>query len=454
MALITSAASGNFNAGATWNGGVVPTVGDEARASNGHTITITANATCDEVSNEGTGIFTLNDGITLTANVTAKSTTSNRSVVQFTAASPATGTIVGNVLSGATSTNSGAVNNTSSGTLTITGNCTGGSGTTAYGANNASTGTLNITGNATGGSGSNAHGANNNSSGTLNITGNATGGSGINAHGATNASTGTLTITGNATGGSVGLGAFNNSSGTLTITGNATGGSGSNASGATNSSTGTLTITGNATGGSGSNAFGANNNSSGILNVNGIAEGGTTNGAAGVNGANAAGTINLGRAKGNEFGVGSAGIVAGFGAVTLQSHILKVKEIEFGTRGMAPISGPAFIEDVATNVAVFRKTPSGRKTLSDPTNTAGLIPAQADVRSGVSYNNGNNTGSCAVPASGSVALGVAVDAGFGTAVLTPAAVWDYALSSAASVNGSIGQKLSRAATPADIVALG
>jgi len=202
MALITSAATGNFSAGATWTGGVVPTVGDEARASTGHTITIDVDTTCDEVSNAGTGIFTLADGVTLTANVVHKSTTANRNVVQFTAASPAQGYIVGNVTSGTVSVNTGAVNNTSTGTLTITGNVTGGSANLAHGALNASTGTLTITGNVTGGSGgSSANGARNASTGTLTITGNATGGSAANAIGANNISTGTLTITGNATGG-------------------------------------------------------------------------------------------------------------------------------------------------------------------------------------------------------------------------------------------------------------
>jgi hypothetical protein len=152
MALITSAASGNFSAGATWTGGVVPGVGDEARASNGHTITIDVDATCDEVSNAGTGLFILADGVTLTANVTAKSTTVTRNVVQFTSASPAVGFIVGDVTGATVSGITGAVNNTSSGTLTITGNVTGGSAGNAFGCNNASTGTLTITGNATGGS--------------------------------------------------------------------------------------------------------------------------------------------------------------------------------------------------------------------------------------------------------------------------------------------------------------
>jgi len=49
-----------------------------------------------------------------------------------------------------------------------------------------------------------------------------------------------------------------------------------------------------------------------------------------------------------------------------------------------------------------------------------------DVRSGTVYASGNLTGTLAVPAAGSVALGVPVDATTGTAVLTPEAVWSAA----------------------------
>ena len=144
MALIVTAATGNFNAGATWVGGVVPTIGDEARASTGHTITITANATCDEVSNAGTGIFTLNDGVTLTANVTSKTTTASRNCLQFTANSPAIGYIIGNCTGGTVSIAQG-VNNSGTGTLNITGNSISSTGVASFGVNNSGTGTTNIT---------------------------------------------------------------------------------------------------------------------------------------------------------------------------------------------------------------------------------------------------------------------------------------------------------------------
>jgi hypothetical protein len=206
MALITSAASGNFSAGATWTGGVVPTVGDEARASTGHTITIDVNTACDEISNAGTGKFVINDGVTLTANVTHKGETNTTRCLEFSAASPATASIVGNCVGGGGANRIG-VANLGTGTLNITGNCTAGNAlspfTGLHAVNNASSGAINITGNCLGspsGAGAGA-GANNNSTGTLSITGNAEGGAGsnVNAPGANNNTTGTLSIIGTVT---------------------------------------------------------------------------------------------------------------------------------------------------------------------------------------------------------------------------------------------------------------
>jgi hypothetical protein len=221
MALIVSAATGSFSAGATWTGGVVPGVGDEARASTGHTVTIDVNTTCDEVSNAGTGIFTLASGVTLTANVTNKSTTIGRTCLQFTAASPAQAFIVGNC-TGGPSNDTIAVANTSSGSLTITGNITGVTAR-AYGINNASTGTVTVTGNVTGGAGTvNPYGINNASTGTVTVTGNVTGGSSTTGHGIGAASTGTINVVGNIDAGIGGNGIFSTTAFTLKATGNVT----------------------------------------------------------------------------------------------------------------------------------------------------------------------------------------------------------------------------------------
>ena len=221
MALIVSAASGNFNVGATWVGGVVPTIGDEAQAANGHTITITANANCDLVSNTGTGIFTLNGGVTLTANVTNKSTTASRNCVQFLATAPAIAEIAGNITGGSVN---GAVGIlvSSTGRLNVTGNITGGSGASAYGLSQPSNSDIYITGNIMGGSGNNAWGiTTSNTTANVIVTGNVTGGTNTGATGFYHWGTGTAIITGIATGGTLGGttggGLHNNIGGLVTI---------------------------------------------------------------------------------------------------------------------------------------------------------------------------------------------------------------------------------------------
>jgi len=403
MALIVSAATGNFNAGATWVGGVVPTIGDEAQAATGHTITITANTTCDLISNAGTGIFTLNDGVTLTANVTNKTTTASRACMQFTGSS-----------------------------ATIVGNVTSGPATSAIGINNVSTGTVNVTGTVTGGSGSFAYGLYNSSTGRFVVTGNVTGGSGGSANAVQGQGNGNITITGNVTA-SGGLGVNNVGTGTVTITGNVLA---SGALGVSNASTGTVTITGNSTG---AGAAGVNNASTGTVTITGIATAGNTG--AGVNNAST-GTINLGRAKGNTYGPGNtSGLSPTPGAANAGLGIIEIQEIEYGTFGMSPTSGTGIrLKKLTSNVAVFNYCDTaGAKTLIDATQNAAM-PAATDVRNGVSYASGALTGTCKVPASASVAFGVPVDNTTGTAALTPASVWDHLLSAITS-SSTIGTLL-------------
>jgi hypothetical protein len=237
MALITSAASGNFSAGATWTGGVVPGVGDEARASTGHTVTIDVNTTCDEVSNAGTGKFVLADGVTLTANVTAKGTAV---CLEFTAASPAGAFIVGNV-SGSTLATGIGITNTLSGTLTITGNVISGTTTNVHGILNNSSGIINVTGNvtpsATAGGNPTPNAIQNAATGTINVTGAVSGGggTGIGAgmRGIQNNSTGTVVVVGacnaGAGAGTTPAAIFNNSTGAVTVTGDCTATNQSNA---------------------------------------------------------------------------------------------------------------------------------------------------------------------------------------------------------------------------------
>ena len=453
MALILSAASGNFNAGATWVGGVVPTTGDEARASTGHTITITANATCTEISNAGSGTFVLNSGVTLTANVTNKTTTFNVNCLSFSAVSPATATIVGNVTGGVASNGSpvagaGAILNSSSGTLLVQGNVVGGTNVICIGAFNSSTGTISVTGNVTGGTGNTCYGSYNFSTGTISISGNVAGGSGANAVGAINSAAGTYTITGNVSGGTisnaigvnnastgvvtitsttitstVAIAVSNSGGGTVNITGNVTGGTAVNSYGVSNPGTGTINVTGNVTGGTvlGS-SHGLYNALSGIVAIVGICTGGTA-GAAGVVNATT-GTVRATRAKGNAYGPSnSAGLVGSVGITNVAIGICEIEQLEYGTFGMSPTSGTGIrLKKANSNVAVFNYCDTaGAKTLIDATANAEM-PASTDVRSGVSYASGAATGSCAVPAASSVAFGVPVDATTGTATLTAANV--------------------------------
>ena len=88
------------------------------------------------------------------------------------------------------------------------------------------------------------------------------------------------------------------------------------------------------------------------------------------------------------------------------------------------------------------------------------MPAASDVRNGVSYASGAATGSCAVPAAGSVALGVPVDATLGTAVLTAAAIRaelatelgriDAAVSSRLAPNGTLATVTNLTNAPASV----
>lgn len=387
MALILSAATGNFNAGATWVGGIVPSVGDEARAQTGHTITITANATCTEISNAGTGLFILNSGVTLTANCTHKSATVNVNLLQFNSAAPATASIVGNVTGAtvASTTVLGAVNNTSTGTLTITGNCIGGSAIVAIGANNNSIGTLNITGNCTGGSGATCDGANNNANGTLNITGNCTGGSGSNASGAENLN-GSLTIVGNVTAAAA-FGVRNVGTGSVTITGSITAAA---ATGVSNASTGSVTITGNITA---STAAGVTNSSTATLTISG--------------------------------GTYTASTVANAVISTNASSVVRASgSFIYASNGFVPINTPKFILLSTPTLSKTSYALNGSTTYVDmftADNSLGQA-AITDVRFGTVYASGALTGVAYIPAAGSVAAGTPVDNTVGTATLTAANV--------------------------------
>jgi len=256
-----------------------------------------------------------------------------------------------------------------------------------------------VNGTVTGGSGSGAYGVQNNSTGTVNVT-TAIGGSGQYAYGACNYSSGTVNVT------------------------TAIGGSGQYAYGAYNYSSGTVNVT-TAIGGSGGSAYGAYNGSSGTLRCK--------------------------RAIGNNYGPGGSHSNNNPGVVgnNTVGQVTTVEEIEFGPYGAQPVTGAVLLLDKSTNEAQFRLALAGAtKTLLDATASCDY-PAESDVRSGVEYDNGDMTGTCAVPAPEYVAYGVAVDDTVGTALLTPdaaaQAVWEYAGGSGRTLT-SFGSLVSDIAT--------
>jgi hypothetical protein len=261
--------------------------------------------------------------------------------------------------------------------------------------------------------------------------------SGSVPNGSVHSGSGTVNITGNVIGGTNSTGFSLTGSGTVNITGNVSApstGSGISHSGAV----GTLNITGNVSGAAGS-GVGVLVFSSGACNIVGTATGGVATAGVGVTGS---GTVTITRAKGNGFGNGSVGLSAAVGVSAVQNANCRVYEIEYGDLGQSPTSGPIILLDATSNVAIMYRTSGGKKTLIDSAASAGY-PAPSNVRSGVSYANGNQTGTCAVPAPSSVALGVAVDNTTGTAVLTQANV-ETALASFSS------GRLSNCATVASV----
>jgi hypothetical protein len=124
---------------------------------------------------------------------------------------------------------------------------------------------------------------------------------------------------------------------------------------------------------------------------------------------------------------------------------ITVKEIEQGVFGYVPIQGYVRLSTASGAFYKGVTTGSSTRTLSDPADIAGQVPAQSDVRFGVTYQSGSKTGTAYIPAASSVGFGVPVDNTTGTAALTPASVWDAATSSL-TTSGSIGERLKNAST--------
>lgn len=323
-AQVWAVANGNSNAGATWNGGDVPTSTQDVFA-NGFTVTVnastewkSANTTAGTTAVAGGG-FTLSNSVTLTLNGgTGNATAGSSNCISYSGTTGNSATLVGNPVGSSTTS-------------------------TRYGANNASSGTLNITGNPSGGTQANGIGAANSSTGTLNITGAPAVGTIASASGARNLSTGILNVIGNPVGGAVSGAAVLYSSGDGAITGSVIGGSVAGANGVTNSGSGTVTISANATGGSEATAYGASNTGTGTLTVAGAAISAT---APGVNGVVGATLTSVGTAlTGTDCIAPLAGKVV-FASLTAATYGIRNSAATLGTLTAAPARPAAFRQQV------------------------------------------------------------------------------------------------------------
>lgn len=178
MAVITSTATGNFSAGATWAGGVVPGAADDAVVATGHTVTIDTNTTVLSIQSSG-GVFRISNGVTLTCTATngvkGPSAGSNPTL-GFNLAAGESATVVGNVV-GSTAVSQFAITLGGTGTLNVTGNVTGGSVVNARGILVQSSGRVIVTGNVTSGSATNSWGIDlNTANGRADVIGTVTGG--------------------------------------------------------------------------------------------------------------------------------------------------------------------------------------------------------------------------------------------------------------------------------------
>jgi hypothetical protein len=237
------------------------------------------------------------------------------------------------------------------------------------------------------------------------------------------------------TGGSAGTGGTgnsnginNNSTGTINVTGSCSfiGGSGASCVAFNNASTGTINVSGSCTFSASAATVALNNAGSGqVIVTNSTFVASTSNNA--VSATNAAADVRL--------------------SGDFLDHWSGWKAVSGGKwrLGTAPTFGQTRYALAGTTDSYFTMYGADNGTFGNP--------IAANVRSGISYGGGNLTGTCAVPAAGSVSLGVPVDAGFGTAVLTPAAIRTELATELSRLDASVSSRLAPNGTLATVTTL-
>lgn len=273
-----------------------------------------------------------------------------------------------------------------------------------------------------------------------------------------------------------------NTSGTLSVNGNVTGNNFTQTTGWGNHgitvTAGTLIVSGNVIGPAGGNGSAApsyaiySTTASAITITNGNVSSSASGALGSGIGIYLTGAANLnvtGNVSGSNVNAGSYGIYSGSASATISvrgditaangvpailcqgnANTTFSGNLIFSQNGTVPVSCSQYRISPAPTASKTRYAASGSGTYLDmfTADNTGLGPATTDVRSGISYGGGL-VGTCAVPAAGSVALGVPVGSGTGTALLTgsavASAVWD-ALTSSINTSGSIGERVKNCAT--------
>jgi hypothetical protein len=268
-----------------------------------------------------------------------------------------------------------------------------------------------------------------------NLIGNVTGGVSASAYGVQNSSTGTLNVIGNSISGSgtASVAIFNTAGGIINLTGNLTGGSGSFAYGGQNAAGGTINLTGNAIGGTIASAEGLINSAAGTINIIGSAIATSAPGA--TNSSNGQLFVTTAIASSSSSAL-NGNVVGG---TTIVQNIVN------DATGRVAISGFVKFSNAGPNTLAGPRQNGTTQTLVDA--SVGN-PAVTDVRSGVNYASGALTGTCAVPPTGAVSLGVPVDNTTGTALFSPQDLF----TAIANSNDPIAERLRNVSTVATTAA--
>jgi len=472
MATARAIANGNWSSTSTWNGGVVPGNGDTVYA-NGFNVTINQDINIGGANNPtvNAGSFVSGQWYEVlfvgTTSWTGIGAASNTSGTIFLATGAGTGTGTARALATLTT-----AANTPAG-------ATGGGGSFAMSAPFAittdlragTTACLSVTGataltldglRVISGSTASAHGCNYNGTTTCTLAnGTFTGGSGTSAHAVNNGSTGTINVSASCTftgGGGGGVALNNASTGTINVSASCTftgGNAGTNSFSLNNASTGTINVSASCTftGGSNTSANAINNASTGAINVSASCT---------FTGGSIAGSFALSNSSSGSFIVSSSTFTASAfaNAVSATNAAADVRlsgDFLDHWSGWKAVNSPRFRLGAAPTLGQTRYALAGTTdsyfTMFGSDFSSFGNPIAANVRSGVSYGGGNLTGTCAVPAAGSVSLGVPVDAGFGTAVLTPAAIRAELATELGRIDASVSSRLSPSGTLATVTNL-